>query len=210
MAALLLLAACLLAQAAPGHALDIGNALSNAAGAVKSVFGGGGRGGSGSNGGGGSSGGMPQPTSIVARSKVALQYAMFPGGAAPGADPGSTVTLPFGGGANVTVHRSGAHSVVLAFATPTGLASGGGGGHGAAPVPFLRHFLAPAEGPAALVDAFGELMDEEQGTRGALADVRCVAGCRRAPAGLHAVHAAPAAAWPRRLLSSPPLAWTLP
>lgn len=135
---------------------------------------------------GGSSGGSStQPTSVVARSAVALQYALLPSGAAaPGAGPGSAATLPLGAGANVTIHRSGPHSVVIAFTAPAGLASAAGGGGEPVPVPFLSRFLAPAEAPAWLVDAFGELLDGDSSTLGALGDVSWAASAHMPPAGL--------------------------
>ncbi len=187
-APLLLAALLLLAHPRGSAAVDIGGAVSNAAQAVKGVFGGGGNE---SNGGGGSQASAGSAASfgpIVA--KTARAAAALAG---LGSGNATVHQLPLGDAANVTLIKdpSRPHSLVLAFEAAPSLSADGATNS----VPFLERFAATAEAPQTMLEAFLQGV-EGPGTQGALADVstwRCMLSQRgaRSPAQLHTSIACP-------------------
>lgn len=163
-APLLLAALLLLAQPTGSAALDVGGAIINAAQAVKGVFGGGE-----SNGGGGSSSGGSQGSPAAFGPIVAKTTRAAAALAGLGSSNATVHQLPLGDAANVTLIKdpSRPHSLVLAFEAAPTLAAGGTSDT----VPFLDRFVATAEAPAALLEAFLQAV-EGPGTQGALAEVR--------------------------------------
>ncbi|KAI7840420.1 hypothetical protein COHA_005851 [Chlorella ohadii] len=161
-APLLLAALLLLAHPRGSAAVDIGGAVSNAAQAVKGVFGGGGNE---SNGGGGSQASAGSAASfgpIVA--KTARAAAALAG---LGSGNATVHQLPLGDAANVTLIKdpSRPHSLVLAFEAAPSLSADGATNS----VPFLERFAATAEAPQTMLEAFLQGV-EGPGTQGALAD----------------------------------------
>lgn len=156
----LLLTALLVAQPPSACAVDIGG-VTDAAQAVKGVFGGGD---SESNGGsgGGSQGGSPASFGpfVVKTTRAAAALAGL------GSSNATAHTLPLADSANVTLIKDRPHSLVVAFEASPSLLAGGP----TDAVPFLDSFAATAEAPAALLEAFMQAV-EGPGTQGALADV---------------------------------------
>lgn len=157
----LLLTALLLAQPPSACALDVGGAVTDAAKAVKGVFGGGDSESNGG-GGGGSQGGSPASFGpfVVKTTRAAAALAGL------GSSNATAHTLPLADSANVTLIKDRPHSLVVAFEASPSLLAGGP----TDTVPFLDSFAATAEAPAALLEAFMQAV-AGPGTQGALADV---------------------------------------